>query len=137
MQLNLHNYGDIDGAKAAAAKQIDAAAGRARARYLTVTEGQESVYQAKYADALAFVRAGCPADQVDVYPWIKVEAEATGQSYDVVANTIKAKGDPWHMETGPTIEGLRMGGKRALQDLADIGAVVAHARAVVQQLDVA
>ena len=135
MQLNLHNHGDLEGAKAWAVKQIDGAAGRARTRYLTVAEGQESTYQAKYADALAFVRAGCPSEQIDAYPWVKVEAEATGVAYAAAAAGIKAKGDPWHMDTGPKIEGLRIGGKRALEDLTDIGAVVAHARAVGKQLD--
>jgi len=135
MQLILHNFGDLQGAQAWAVKQIDAAAGRARARYLTIAHGQEATYQAKYADALAFVRAGCPAEQVDAYPWIKAEAEATGLDYAAVAAGIKVKGDPWYMHTGPKIEGLRIGGKRALEELADIGAVVAHARDVGKRLD--
>lgn len=137
MRLELHNFTSLAAAQAWAVQRIDAAAGRARARYLTVADGQDGTYQAKYADALAFVRAGCPAEQVDAYPWIKAEAEATGEDCAVVAAAIKAKGDPWNMETGPRIEGLRIGGKRALDGLTAIGAVVSHTRVVEAQLDAA
>jgi len=135
MRIDVHPFKDIAEAREWARIEIDNAAGAARTRYITVTAGQDATYQAKYADALAFARAGYPEDQVAQYPWVQTEALATGVTPRAAADSIKAVGDPWNMVIGPMIEGLRIGGKTKLDTLATIGAIVAHTRTVRAELD--
>lgn len=135
MQFNLYPFQTADEARTWAHNEIDAAAGAARARYITVTPGQDATYQAKYADARAFVFAGYPDVNISQYPWVAAEAGATGLSYAEAADGIKAVGDPWNMLLGPGIEGLRIGGKRAVDALTTVSGIVAAARGVVAQLN--
>ena len=134
MQLDAHPFPNVDAARSWARDQIDAAAGAARGRYITITGGQDATYAAKYADALAFARAGYPADQVHLYPWVQAEAAAISGTPAEAADEIRANGDPWNAMLGPAIESLRIGGKRTLVDLDDVGAVVAHTYQVRAQL---
>jgi len=134
MQFDLHPFASVGEARSWASNEIDAAAGAARARYITVAEGQDATYQAKYADALAFARAGYPEADAAQYPWVQREAEAIRGTLRQAADGIRAVGDPWNMVTGPRIEGLRIAGKRMLVDLGTIGAVVAHTRKVQREL---
>lgn len=134
MQFDLHPFKTVDEAKSWASTEIDSAAGLTRARYITVAEGQDATYQAKYADALAFSRAGYPEEAASQYPWVQKEAEAIRGTLKQAADGIRAVGDPWNMVIGPSIEGLRIGGKRELADLDSIGAVIAHARKVQREL---
>lgn len=134
MRFDIHPFKDIGEAREWARNRIDESAGAARARYITVTPGQDATYQAKYADAKAFVLAGYPDDRIDQYPWVKAEAAATGASYGEAADGIKAVGDPWNMVIGPQIEELRIGGKKALDALTTISAVVTRVRDTQAQL---
>jgi hypothetical protein len=137
MQLNVHPFKSIEEAREWARNQIDEAAGAARARYITVTPGQDATYQAKYADAQAFVRAGYPDADISQYPWVKAEADATGLSFALAADSIKAVGDPWNLVVGPAIESLRIGGKSALNGILSIGGVAYHVSLVREKLDLA
>lgn len=134
MRLDVHPFKDAEAAREWARNQIDQAAGIARARYITVTPGQDATYQAKYADAQAFARAGYPDASIADYPWVKAEADATSSTYTDAANGIKQVGDPWNMQIGPSIEGARIGGKDKLHGLATIPEIVSHAAQVVAQL---
>jgi len=134
MRFDLHPFKSIDEAREWARNQIDTSAGDARSRYLTITPGQDATYQAKYADAQAFMRAGYPDEAIDQYPWVKAEARATGVSYRTAADGIKAVGDPWNMVIGPKIENLRIGGKKALDALTKISDVVTQTRDIQAQL---
>lgn len=134
MQFDLHPFKSVDEARSWASTEIDSAAGVTRARYITVAQGQDATYQAKYADALAFSRAGYPEEASAQYPWVLKEAEAIRGTLKQAADGIRAVGDPWNMDIGPRIEGLRIGGKRALADQSSIGAVVAHTRKVQREL---
>lgn len=134
MRFDLHPFKDVEEAREWARNEIDTSAGAARARYITIANGQDATYQAKYADAQAFARAGYPEDQLTHYPWVQSEAEATGVSPKQAADGIKAVGDPWNMVIGPTIEGLRIGGKMKIAQLGSITAIVAEARNVQDAL---
>lgn len=134
MQFNLSKFADVAACRTWAADQIDAAAGRARSRYLTTVPGQEATYTAKYAQAQAYIAAGYPADTAP-YPWIAQEALRTGLTHTQAADRIKATGDVWANLVGPAIEGLRIGGKDGLAALLTIPAVLAHARGVIANLD--
>lgn len=135
MRFDIHPFKDVEAAREWARNMIDQSAGAARTRYITVTPGQDATYQAKYADAQAFARAGYPDAALAQYPWVEKEAEATSVTAREAADGIKAVGDPWNMVLGPTIEGLRIGGKTTLPALDTIGAVLAHTREVQSKLD--
>lgn len=89
---------------------IDAAAGAARARFVTVSSAQDSTYTAKYAQAQAYIAAGSP-DDASAYSWIAAEATATGKTPKETAEIIVAAGDKWANEIGPKIEGTRIAAK--------------------------
>ena len=134
MQFNLAKFADVAACRIWAAEQIDAAAGRARARYLTTVPGQEATYTAKYAQAQAYIAAGYPADTT-AYPWIAQEAMRSVLTTSQAADRIKMTGDLWANIVGPAIEGLRIGGKDALPALSTIAAVLAHEKSVVNSLE--
>ena len=134
MQLNLHNFATLANAVVWAKDSIDAAAGRARARYLTIASGQDATYSAKYADAKAYITAGYPADATN-YPWVKAEAAASGLATQQAADRIKQTGDGWAISIGPHIEGTRIGGKDKLAGLTTIADVIASAYETRTTLD--
>lgn len=119
--------------KREARRQIDAAAGRARARYITVSPGQDATYIAKYDQAQRYLAAG-PAVILSDYPWVEVEAQATGVSGTEAATRIKALGDAWANVIGPAIEGRRIAGKDGIMPLTTRAEVDAHVAQVVAQL---
>lgn len=137
MRFDIHPFKTVGEAREWAYGEIDACAGRARARYLTVTAGQDATYAAKYADSHAFRRAGYPDEQIAMYPWVHKEAEAIGATFRAAADGIMMVGDSWNNLIGPTIEGLRIGGKVLLPSLTSVAAVLSHANTVVKSLDAA
>jgi hypothetical protein len=127
MRFDLHPFNGIDAARDWARKEIDSAAGTARGRFLTLAPGQESIYQAKYTEALAFCCADAKDDSA-MFPWIAAEALTTGVPIRAVAERIRRKGDAWAQNYGPRIEALRVAGKDQLESLMDIGEIVKAAR---------
>lgn len=89
---------------------IDQAAGAARARHITCTNGQESTYVSKAACADAYRAAGYPADTT-AYPWIAVEAQALDLTPQACADAVIAQRDAW-VAVGVEIEAARLQAKR-------------------------
>lgn len=133
MRLDLIPFATVDEAREWARSAIDAAAGAARQRFITITPGQDATYLAKYNEALAYLRAGCPPD-LSLFPWVAAEAAGTGLSGIDAATRIKAAGDPWHTDIGPRIEGMRVGGKARLAQCAQIADVLRWTHEVCQRL---
>ena len=102
---------------------IDAAAGAARARFVTIAPAQDSTYTAKYAQAQAYIAAGSP-DDASAYPWIAGEATATGKSPKETAEIIVAAGDKWANVIGPKIEGLRIATKEKISAATTVDAAL-------------
>lgn len=126
---------NLGGAQAAAQAAIDAAAGAARARYITTSIGQESTYLLKAADADRYKAAGYPAAQIASYPWVLAKARAASASpaaadYQAAADLIIATRDAW-VATGAAIEEARERGKAAVAAAVDV-AGVATARAAAE-----
>jgi hypothetical protein len=120
----------IDQVKAAAKARIDAAAGRARARYITVAPGQEATYQAKAAEADAYVAAGRPAD-TSAYPILTAEAQVRSIDVSQLADLVRETRDQW-VQFVSVVEALRIGGKLAVDAATDhvaVEAAVAQAEA--------
>lgn len=106
-----------DAYRAEARRRIDEAAGRARARYVTVGPAQDATYLAKYQQAQDYLAAG-PLVVLSDYPWIEAEATACGMSGEAAATRIKTLGDAWAGTIGPAIEAARIAGKDAVTPLA-------------------
>lgn len=98
-------------AQAEAIQAIDAAAGQARARYITVQPGQDSVYTLKREQAEKCKAAGYDPTGLSL---IEYEVASTGKSAQQVADTILAKASGW-IDTAARIEGIRM---KAFADIA-------------------
>lgn len=134
MRLEVHAFTSRDNALEWGRNEIDAAAGKARARYLTVAPGQEATYSAKYADAKAYVEAGYP-DDATLFPWVKLEAARTNVTFTQAAMRIKQMGDFWNYDVGPRIESTRMGGKDRLDGLTSISELLVSVRVSVKELE--
>lgn len=114
---------------------IDAAAGAARARYITVAPGQEATYMLKAEQARAYKAAGYPAASLAAYPMVEAEAHAingaapTAAQSQAAADGIIAQADAW-IAKAAQIERSRITGKRAVTAAIDVAAVeVARAAA--------
>lgn len=122
-------------ARAQGAATIDAAAGRARSRYITTVPGQGETYTAKYQEALAYIAAGYPAD-LTPYPFVSGESQPNTWMTPIQAATrIATLGGYWREVIGPAIEAARINGKDALDALGDVAAIDAHVAAVVLTLE--
>ena len=127
--------GAVTSARTQGSAAIDAAAGRARSRYITTVPGQGETYTAKYQEALAYIAAGYPSD-TSAYPFIAGESQPnSGMTPTQAATRIATLGGYWREVVGPAIEGARINGKDALGALTDPAAIDAHVAAVVANLD--
>ena len=116
----------LAGLQADAHAAIDAAAGAARARYITDVPGQQATYLRKLEQARAFL--ALPAGEEGAAPpYLQAEADATGRTPRQAAQAIADTAALWDEQLGPAIEGARIGGKRAVT-LATTSADVDAAR---------
>lgn len=118
-------------AKAGAERVIDAAASAARARFISSGVGQDAVYVVKGQQAEAYAAAGFSGP---VPAYIQAEADATGATPTVAAQTILALRDAWNNTIGPAIEAQRIGGKKLARDAATLPEVETHTAAAVAAL---
>lgn len=95
--------------------KIDAAAGAARARYLTIAPGQEATYMYKSLQAAEYKAAGYsgPAPL-----FVQAEADAIGCTAAEACDLISAQADAWLVK-GSQIEGVRRKWKLALEVSTD------------------
>lgn len=118
-------------AKANAESVIDAAASAARARFISSGVGQDAVYVVKGQQAEAYAAAGYSGP---VPAYIQAEADATGATPTVAAQTILALRDAWNNTIGPAIEAQRIGGKKLARDAATLPEVETRTAAAVAAL---
>ena len=113
---------DLDMIKAIAASQVDRAAEAFRLRFVTDGAGQAITYQAKAAEAAAYL-----ADDAAVVPFLAAEATARSMSVADLAAEVSQRAAAWTV-IGSRIEGLRMGAKAAIEtatNLAEISTALA------------
>lgn len=115
----------LDEIKSAAAARIDAAAGRARGRYITVAPGQDATYLAKALEADDYVALGRPSNETQ-FPILRAEAEARGITVSELADLVRATRDQW-IQLAAAIEAIRIGGKLAVDAAVDADGVEAAA----------
>lgn len=111
----------LDDVKAAAKSDIDAAAGEARGRYITVAAGQEATYVLKAQRAAEFKAAGYTGT---VPPMVKAEADATGETPQQAADRILAEQYAWEL-IGADIERVRRSGKIKVETASDASEAIA------------
>src|SRR5699024_5033287 len=93
-------------------RRVDIYIGGVRAQVITAVPGQAETYQAKAADADAFLAAADP-DPTD-FPWVAAEARATGVTPQQAATAIVAQRDAWAV-LGAAVEEVRMRAKTEIR----------------------
>jgi hypothetical protein len=111
---------ELETERAQALIDIDAAAGSARQRYITVAPGQEGTYLVKAEQARAFL-AGPP--DAEPPPYVAAEAQAMGGTHLQAAQLIAGLATQWNEIVGPAIEQARRGGKIAVEQATDLDGV--------------
>ena len=129
----------LDTAQTAALSAIDAAAGAARARYITTVAGQAETYLRKEDQARAYKLAGYPSTSTVAYPLVLAEAQAiygstpTSTQIKAAADGIISQADDW-MAKAMEIERVRRVGKIAVSSATSVAAVNAAQDASVAGL---
>lgn len=108
--------------------RIDTVAEEVRLRYLTPGEGQAMTYLDKAAEAAEFIAGGAVGTEEE-YPFLAVEANHRNMTMPQIAAEIMYTRNLWK-GVGSAIEGLRMGGKKAL-DTLDTSEEIAEAVAQI------
>lgn len=101
----------LDEAKASLKKQIDEEAEATRLRYITGGAGQAMTYQQKATEAMACLAEVNP--QMEDYPLLSAEIGITAETLLGVAQVVFEAHQGWR-QIGGMIEGLRLGGKQAV-----------------------
>lgn len=114
-----------------ACDQIDAAAGQARAKYITVVDGQDAVYQMKLDEAKAYQAAANPV--ATDYPHLNAEATQTDTPIGDVASLVVNTYSQW-VQVSARIEGYRRGGNVAVNKATDAAGVQAALEAALTNL---
>lgn len=118
--------------KAASLKEIDAAAGVARGRYITIAPGQEATYLIKSQQAAAFKASGYTGA---VPGLVQAEIDATGAAAQQATDDILAQEAAWSV-IAAQIESARRRGKVAVGNAADLAAVAVARDAALAELAV-
>lgn|SRR5574337_31262 len=109
---------------------IDAAAGDARARYITIAPGQEATYLIKGQQARDFQAGGYTGE---VPAMVQAEAEATGESAQAACARIVAEEAAW-LAKAAMIESARRRGKLSVLASADEASVDIARNAALTEL---
>lgn len=106
---------------ASALTDIDADAGKARARYITIAPGQEATYLLKAQQAVAFKAAGYTGP---VPGLVQAEIDATGATATVATDAILTQQAAWEAKAAQ-IESARRTGKVHVASATNVAAVKA------------
>lgn len=109
----------LDDLKSEAKNEVDIVAERVRQQYITQGDGQSMTYLEKRQEAEAYKLAGYPTiGSPNQYPHLTAEANATSQTEQQIADLVIATKDAWIAKSAE-IEGVRMGGKKNIDDAVD------------------
>lgn len=125
--------GGLQAAQAKSKAAIDAAAGEARRRHITIAPGQSETYTAKAAQAEAYLAAGSPPDMTG-WAWVQADADAFGMSPETAANSILANRDAW-VQIGAHVEAVRLRAKADVDAATSPMDCARITRAVCETLD--
>lgn len=108
---------ELAAAKAAAIIRINREAGEQRARYITVTPGQEGTYLEKRDEARRVL-----AGEAGPSPYLEAEAAAVGVTVAELAATVSATADAW-TAVNARIEGRRKAAGQSVATAASMAEV--------------
>lgn len=112
----------VSAMKLAMLTQVDAAAGRARLRYITDIPGQTETYQVKADQARMWEEAGFMGEPPS---FIKAEAVATGNAPQDIAESVLAAAKSWIENKAPEIEATRQKWKLIVSQQTNFDSLVA------------
>ena len=92
-----------------------------RSSYITVTSGQNEIYQLKYVQAVAYKNAGYPEDTTE-YPFVQIDATVYSITPTEAANVIISNHESW-LITSQQIEQERLTVKMAIKNANSIAEV--------------
>jgi hypothetical protein len=110
--------------RAAAIREIDAAAERAREQFMTPGAGQALTYQRKLEEARAYAN-----DAAGPFPLLEASIGADGPDIAAVAATVLATAEAWSI-VAAQIEGQRLRAKRAVAAAETQAAIAAELAAL-------
>lgn len=131
VKADVESFDPLPDTKSVAKAFIDDAAGRARARYITTVQGQEATYLLKRDAAKAYQAAGYTGAVPEM---IKLEADAVGKTYQVLADEILAQSAAWE-SLAAMIESLRMVAKAAIDAETSVIGIKQTAKSFESQMD--
>jgi hypothetical protein len=120
--------------RSAAVAAINETIGRARTLFITATPGQEMTYQAKQAEAAAYLAVVPAPTDLTKFPFIAAEIGISGADAIAVATLFAAKSAQWSA-IGASLERLRMTAATAISAAADRAAFDAARAAFSTDLD--
>lgn len=121
----------LDEAKTTALASIDANAGKARARYITIAPGQEATYLLKAQQAAAFKARNYAGD---VPGLVQAEVDSTGAIAQAATDAILSQQAAWEIKAAH-IESARRRGKVAVSKAGDLTELTAARDAAMMELD--
>lgn len=110
LKVNVSSFMSRASAEQHYLKAVDDLAEEVRAEIITAAPGQSMTYEAKYQEALRFLRDG-PGG---LFPWLEGEAAALESTVEDVAYSIIDARDAWE-KLGIQIEQLRLGAKKRIR----------------------
>lgn len=138
MRLDLNRHETLDDAKAHAKASIDAAAERARLRYITPGSGQSMEYDQAYQDAVAMIEGLITESeylQADVNAGtINPDTMAPVTTQLEAAYVVKAMRDMWH-KVGARLRDIRLRTKRQIDAATNVSGVIGTMRAAISELE--
>lgn len=117
----------LDEIKTQLRAQLDYVAEAERLKYITPGAGQAMTYQAKAAEAKAFLAAADP--DASEFPLLSAEVGITAPTLEGVAQIVSAAYEQWQL-IGAAIEAARLGGKAAIEAAGNADAAQAAFDAV-------
>ncbi len=121
-------------ARLRATREIDAAAGEARLRYITDVPGQQAVYIVKREQAAQYLAEFALDENAVAPPYIAQEAAALEVTAEVLALQVMEIAALWEDTLSPAIEAARIGGKASVMAAVDVEAVEAARDLVLADL---
>jgi len=123
----------LDEVKQAAKVEIDTTAEQARLRYITAGSGQVYVYIEKSEEAADYIATGSP-EELESYPFIQAEVNATGKTPSQAANDIIVAKTAWITKSS-NIELERLAGKNNVDAAISIYGITSAKQTAISVLN--
>lgn len=121
-------------ARAAATARINARIGEVRRAYITAIPGQEMLYQAKEAEARAYLAHDPAPPDLSDYPLLAAEVGITAETAIDLANLWLAMAAQWRA-VAAQLETLRLGTIKTIGDATTLAAIASAEASFAAQVE--